>query len=173
VVKASEHSVATNQKHCRSLAAISATLLAMLGLVALVGMTPAGARGAGRPGQAHTARVLMATDTAHLHYVSASGSLLLEEGQASGTLPGRMRVHFNVGPTFSGSFTIYTHSGSIRGRGTATPHGVGIYESFAGSLFATGGTGRYAHAHGHAGLYGTFNRNTYALTVQTTGKLAY
>jgi hypothetical protein len=122
---------------------------------------------------ARAARALKAADTAHLRYVSASGSLLLEEGKASGTLPGSMRVHFNVGATLSGSFTIYTRGGSIKGHGAATPHGSGVYESFAGSLTVTGGSGRYAHAHGHAGLYGTFNRDTYALTVQTTGTLSY
>jgi len=124
-------------------------------------------------GMAHAAHALRATDTAHLHYVSASGSLLYEEGGATGTLPGSMRVNLNVGATLSGSFTIYTRGGSIKGHGEATPHGSGVYESFAGSLTATGGSGRYAHAHGRASLYGTFNRDTYALTIQTTGTLAY
>jgi hypothetical protein len=119
------------------------------------------------------ASALKATDSAHLHYISASGSLLYEEGAASGTLPGSMRVHFNVGATLSGNFTIYTHGGTITGHGSATPHGSGVYESFAGSLVVAGGSGRYAHAHGKAGLYGTFNRNNYALVVQTVGTLHY
>lgn len=84
-----------------------------------------------------------------------------------------MRVHFEVGATLKGTFTIYIKGGTIKGHGEATPHGAGVVESFAGSLIATGGSGRYAHAHGRAGLYGTFNRNSYALTVQTTGTLAY
>lgn len=134
---------------------------------------PADAHSAPLNPRAHAARKLKASDTAHLHYISASGSLLYEEGAATGTLPGRMRVHLNVGATFTGSFTIYTKGGSIRGHGSANPHGSGVYESFAGSLVATGGTGRYTHAHGRAGLYGTFNRNTYALLVQTTGTLLY
>jgi hypothetical protein len=119
------------------------------------------------------ARALRATDTAHLHYVSASGSLLFEQGAATGTLPGSMRVHFDVASTLSGSFTIYARGGSITGHGSATPHGAGVYESFAGSLTVTGGSGRYVHAHGQAGLYGTFDRDSYALTIQTTGTLAY
>ncbi len=116
---------------------------------------------------------MKASDTAHLHYVSASGSLLYEEGTASGTLLGSMHVRFDVGAVFTGSFTIYTRGGTITGRGSATPHGSGIYESFAGSLLVNGGSGRYAHARGRAGLYGTFNRNTYGLLVQTTGTLLY
>jgi hypothetical protein len=114
-----------------------------------------------------------ATDTAHLHYVRSSGSLLFEEGSVSGTLPGSMHVDCNIGSSVTASFTIYARGGTIKGRGSAVPHGSGIYESFAGSLVATGGTGRYAHAHGRAGFYGLFNRKTYALTVQTTGKLSY
>jgi len=122
---------------------------------------------------AHTAATLRASDTAHLHYVAAKGSLLLDEGQARGTLPGFMRVRMRVGAIFSGSFTIYVRGGSIAGRGSAVPHGEGVYESFAGTLAATGGSGRFHHAHGRARLYGVFNRNDYSLVVQTTGTLYY
>jgi hypothetical protein len=96
---------------------------------------------------------------------------LFEQGKAQGTLPGSMRAYLSLGPPFAGSFTIETNVGTINGHGTATPHGGGLYESFAGTLTVTGGTGRYAHAHGHAKLYGTFNRRTYALIVQTNGSL--
>ncbi len=147
--------------HWRIPVATGAALLALLATAALLA-----------PGAA-AAHALRATDTAHLRYVSASGSLLFEEGAASGTLPGSMRVHLDVGTTLSGSFTIYTRGGTIRGHGEATPHGAGVYESFAGTLVVTGGSGRYAHARGHTGLYGTFDRDNYALTVQTTGTLSY
>jgi hypothetical protein len=119
-----------------------------------------------------TARALPAVDTGHLHYVSAAASLL-EEGTASGTLPGEMRASVTIGPTIGGTFTFYIHGGTIEGHGSASPHGSGVYASFSGSLTATGGTGRYTHAHGHARLYGTFNRDTYALLVQTAGTLYY
>ncbi len=127
----------------------------------------------GRAPQAHMAGVAKVTDTAKLRYIRHVGSQLLEEGAAQGTLPGSMRAHCNLGSTFTASFTIYTHDGAINGRGTATPHGSGLYESFAGTLIVTGGTGRYTHAHGRAGLYGTFDRRTYDLVVQTTGSLSY
>jgi tetraprenyl-beta-curcumene synthase len=123
--------------------------------------------------RAHSARSMRASDVAHLRYVSASGSTLYETGRASGTLPGSMRVHMTIGPTFSGSFTIYASGGRIAGHGSATPHGVGVYESFAGSVTLTGGSGRFRHASGSAKLYGTFNRNTYALLIQTEGTLHY
>jgi hypothetical protein len=149
--------------------ALCAAFAATICLVAAMHSAHADAQ----PVRAHAAHVLKASDTAHLHYVSASGSLLFDEGRASGTLPGRMRVHLNLGTTFSGSFTIYTSGGSIEGHGSATPHGSGTYESFSGTLTVTGGTGRYVHAHGRGGLYGTFDRNNYALVIKTTGDLAY
>jgi hypothetical protein len=142
-------------------------------LGALGQFAPAPAYAGGAFASARAARVINATDTARLHYVSASGSLLLDEGKVTGALPGSMRVHMNLGATFTGSFTIYTSGGSVKGRGSATPHGSGAYESFAGTLTVTGGTGRYAHARGHANFYGTFNRSNYSLVVKTTGSLTY
>ena len=123
---------------------------------------------------AHVARTLKATDTAKLHKVSALGSELFEEGKATGTLPGRMHANVNIGATISGSFIIYTSAGAIRGHGEAKLKlGSGVYESFAGTVTVKGGTGRFAHARGRTGLYGTFDRETYALVIQTTGALSY
>ncbi len=124
---------------------------------------------------AQAARALKATDEARMTYVKhrSTATRLFEEGTAHGTLPGSMHAYLSLGATFSASFTIYTNSGTIDGHGTATPHGGGLYESFVGTLTVTGGTGRYTHARGQAGLYGIFNRRTYALTVQTTGSLSY
>jgi hypothetical protein len=119
------------------------------------------------------ASALRASDTAHLRYVSASGSSLFEDGRATGTLPGTMRVHFDVGPTMSGTFTIDARGGSINGHGNARLHGAGVYESFHGTIVVSGGSGRYAHAHGTALLYGTFDRENYALVVQTLGTLYF
>ncbi|HXB64627.1 MAG TPA: hypothetical protein VNV42_07105 [Solirubrobacteraceae bacterium] len=113
------------------------------------------------------------TDTAKLHYTKHTGSQLLEEGSAQGALPGNMHARLTIGATFTATFTIHTHNGTIEGHGTATPHGSGLTESFTGTLTITGGTGRYTHAHGHAALSGTFNRRTYALVLKTTGSLSY
>jgi hypothetical protein len=153
--------------------ALAQILLAAVALTLLAAPAPAGAEGARRAPAAHIARTLNSTETAHLHYMRSSGSLLYEEGSVSGALKGSMRADLNVGPTFTGTFTIYTRYGAIRGHGTATPHGSGRYESFGGILVVTGGTGRYIHARGRAGLYGTFDRRTYAMVVQTTGRLSY
>jgi hypothetical protein len=124
--------------------------------------------------RAVAAHVLNGSDDAHLHYVRlGSGSTLYEEGQASGAVPGTMHAWLHVGPTLSGTVTLYTHGGQIHARGSATPHGAGRVQTFAGTLTITGGTGRYAHAHGQGGLYGEFDRRTYKLTIQTRGKFYY
>ena len=110
------------------------------------------------------------TDTGHLTYRKSSG---LEEGTATGTLAGSVKIHFEIGPPVKATFTISTPRGSISGTGAATLHSAGLYASFGGTITVTRGTGRFAHAHGHGGLYGVVNRHTYALTVQTTGSLSY
>jgi hypothetical protein len=120
------------------------------------------------------ARILNASDEAHLHIIDASGSLLVEEGQASGGLPGTVKVRFQVGTSIAGTFTLYPRGGgSLTGHGKATLHSTGTYASFAGTLTITSGTGRYTHAHGTGGLYGTVNRHNDALVIQTTGRLSY
>lgn len=120
-----------------------------------------------------SAAQMHASDTARLHYVGAVGEEVYETGSASGTLPGSMKAHVIFASTFSGSFTIYTKGGRIDGHGSAKPHGGRVYQSFAGTLVVTGGTGRYRHAHGTARLYGVFDRESYALTVQTAGTLRF
>jgi hypothetical protein len=154
--------------------AAGTALPAILAAAALAG-APASARGSGAkpPPSAQAARTLNITDTADMHYAGGSGSLLHETGTASGTLPGNMKANLAIGATLTANFTIYASGGTITGRGMGRTHGSGTYESFAGTLVATGGTGRYAHAHGHGGFYGTFDRKNYDLTVQTTGKLSY
>lgn len=125
------------------------------------------------PATTRSARALKVTDTAHLHYVKESGSRLLEEGSASGTLPGAVKVRFSVGASVSSTFTIYARAGSISGNGTGALHSSGAYASFGGAMSVSHGTGRYVHAHGHGGFYGTINRHNYAIVLQTTGTLSY
>lgn len=123
--------------------------------------------------RAHSARTLDATDTAHLHLISSSGSSVVEEGAAAGGLPGSVRVRLEVAATVTASFTIYTRGGTLVGRGSGALHSSGLYASFGGSMTVTHGTGRYLHAHGHGGFYGAINRSTFVATVQTTGTLSY
>jgi hypothetical protein len=156
---------------------IAAGLLVPAATVGLVWIGASHAAGAGRsaaPVFARAAHVVSAADTAYLHMVGESGSLIAEEGSATGGFPGRVKARFGIGATVTASFTIYPRGGgSISGHGSATLHSSGAYATFGGTMSVTHGSGRYAHAHGTGGLYGAINRRTYALTVQTTGKLYY
>jgi hypothetical protein len=123
---------------------------------------------------AREAHTLTAADTAHMHHVTGSGTLIIEEGPATGTIPGRVKAYISVGATITANFTIYPRSGgSISGRGSGELKGHPSEPSFGGTLIVTAGTGRYRHAHGTGGLYGILDRQTLALTVMTTGKFFY
>jgi hypothetical protein len=146
---------------------------AILAIAGIAITSPAESYSTRHPPAGHAARSLNATTTARLHLVKAEGSELFEEGPVTGTLPGSMQAQIKTGVSFTGSFTTHTAGGSIKGHGSATPHGAGRYQSFSGTFIVTDGTGRYAHISGHAGLYGVFDRRTDSVTVQTTGKLSY
>lgn len=128
-----------------------------------------------RPIAARAARTVSVNDTGHLKRLHASGEIFIEEGAVSGTLPGTAKVRLDVGEQITASFTIRVDRGdSIVGTGRATPSSSARYTSFAGTLTVTGGTGRYAHAHGSGKLYGALERKSDNLTVQTReGTLDY
>jgi hypothetical protein len=114
-------------------------------------------------------------DTAYLHLVASNASTLVEEGRSYGTLPGRARVRLTIlGTTIKARFTVYVSGGSISGAGHGVLHiGRGSQASFGGVLAITRGTGRYAHARGSGGLYGTLDRSSDGAVVQTLGHLSY
>jgi hypothetical protein len=153
--------------------------LATLALLASPLASGAPALGASQaPGgwPARTASVLNVRDEGHLRYLKSSGTLLIDEGAATGTIPGRVRVFFNYdgSPKVSARFTIYGAHGTLTGSAAAqlsnpdTPR-----PSFRGSLSLTGGSGIYAHARGRGEMFGVFYRRGYGMIVQTIGRLRY
>jgi hypothetical protein len=157
-------------------AALAGFLLPLL----LIGISAFGAAAdasqpSARHAAAHLARTLSVTDTGHLHLVHRGGEYITEEGKATGTIPGRVRAYLIVGSTVVAKFTIYTSAGTISGVGSGKPKGRSEEPSFAGKMTVSHGTGRYKHAHGHGGFYGTINLNpnNYKMVVQTTGTLSY
>jgi hypothetical protein len=125
---------------------------------------------------AHSSRTLDVRDEGHLRFIKGSGSQLIDEGHATGTFPGWVKVRFiyNGEPTVSAQLTIYGKGGTISARGSgqlSSP--VSPSPSFRGHMRATGGSGRYAHVHGSGEMYGVFNRRSYGLIVQAVGKLSY
>jgi hypothetical protein len=128
------------------------------------------------PGAANAARTMSVRDEGSLAFKGSSGSQLVDEGHAKGTLPGwvKVRLTYNGNPTVYAQFTIYTNGGSINGRATGrVGNPSSANPSFRGSLTITGGSGRYAHAGGSGELFGVVYRRSLALTVQAIAKLRY
>src|SRR5271166_5642225 len=105
---------------CPSLVkAIGAALAATFLAAALSGVAVA-ASASGSP-KASAAHTVSANDNAHLHLVNSSGSQILEEGNAEGSLAGTTKAYFDVSATVTASFTIQlSHGGSIKGHGSGT-----------------------------------------------------
>jgi hypothetical protein len=151
-------------------------LTAALAVIAGIGSPPALGS---LPASAMAAHVLNVRDEGHLRFVTSSGSEIIDEGPARGTVPGKVRLHFiyNGNPTVSARFTLYSHGGSISGHAKGNLSNPTSPEpSFRGAFSITGGSGRYTHIHGTGELFGVFTRrgpNKYGLVVQTVGKLPY
>jgi|HubBroStandDraft_2_1064218.scaffolds.fasta_scaffold03144_2 hypothetical protein len=159
-----------------SVAAAAATLIAGVLLAAVATAAGTVNEPAGKALFAHAASVLNVHDEGRLRFIHASGSVIIDEGPVSGTLPGSVRVRFlyDGEPQVSAQFTITGRSGSISAHATgrlSSP--TSASPSFSGHMTITGGSGRYAHVHGSGELFGVYYRRSYALTVQAIGKLPY
>lgn len=112
-------------------------------------------------------------DAAYLHLIDGGGTALTEQGTATGTIPGTVRVSLTLHAyTASASFTIDGQGGDISGHATGKlKFGKGGYDSFAGAATMIHGTGRYAHAAGTGTFYGSVNRANYKMSVQVVGQL--
>jgi hypothetical protein len=146
--------------------------------VVLCGCTliAAGAASSEAAPRARSAATVSVKDDGNLHFLKASGSTLIDEGRATGTIPGEVKIHFtyNGNPAVSAQITIYGAHGTLEVRGTghlSSP--TNPNPSFSGTLTVTGGSGRYSHAHGNGKLYGVFHRRSYGMIVQTEGTVHY
>jgi hypothetical protein len=126
--------------------------------------------------QARDARTLTIKDEGNLHFVKSSGSTLIDEGRATGSLPATVRIHFvyDGNPSVSSHIYIYSSHGTIllsaNGRLSSPTN---PNPSFSGTFTVTGGSSRYSRAHGAGKLYGVYHRRSYAMLVQTEGTLHY
>jgi hypothetical protein len=145
--------------------------------VAETGSTVAGTGSAvARTDNASAASTLNVHDEGHLHFITSSGSEIIDEGAAKGSFPGTVKVHFdyNGNPAVSAKFTISGRGGSISGQAKARlSNPTSPAPSFRGAFSITGGSGHYAHIHGTGEIFGVFTRRGYALVVQTIGDLHY
>jgi hypothetical protein len=130
-----------------------------------------------QPPRGRAAHTIAVNDTGRLHVANpnSASETLIEEGRATGSLPGSVRASLTIGTsTVRVGFTIYLHGGTITGHGiTSFNAGKGEYASFGGSISVSHGGGRYAHASGTGRVYGSINRNTDNATVQVIGQLHF
>jgi hypothetical protein len=128
---------------------------------------------------AHVAsgRALSINDKARMHLTGGSGNTLIEEGKATGTLPGKAKVSLTIinTTTAKSSFVVHPNGGSIPGLGIVRLHPgkSGAYESFSGTITVSHGTGSYAHTSGSGKLYGVLDRSNDNAEVQVIGTLHY
>lgn len=126
-------------------------------------------------GGAHVAGVVSVKDKAELHLLHAFGNTLVEEGKATGNLPGTVKISLNINPergTASATFTLATAAGSLTGSasGTASP-GKNGWESMSATLTIRHGTRRYSRASGTGHMYGAIYRRTDRLVAQVVGRI--
>jgi hypothetical protein len=154
----------------------TSVLLAILAVTLASSWSLAVGAGDAAAPRASAARSISVKDEGHLRLVKSSGSDVIDEGPATGTIPGKARIVFvyDGDPTVSAQITIIGRSGSIKAHGTGhLSNPSSASPSFEGALTITAGGGRYAHAHGSGQLFGVFYRRSYAITVQTRGTLDY
>lgn len=149
------------------------SLAVLAAFLALPALTPPSLAATPIARAAHTMTV---KDEGNLHFVKSSGSTLIDEGHATGTLPATVRIHFvyNGNPIVSSHIYIYSSPGTILLSATgrlSSP--TNPNPSFSGTFTITGGSGRYAHARGGGKLYGVYHRRSYGMLVQTQGTLRY
>ena len=165
----------TQPRRALSSRALATGRVLPLATIAIAALTASAQRASATPiGRA--AKSVTVKDEGRLKLVKNSGSLLIDEGPASGSLPGKVRVRFiyKGEPTVSAQITISGPAGSLSAHGTGRLSSLtSPSPSFSGTLTITGASGRYAGAHGSGKLYGVFYRRTYAMTVQTQGTLRY
>jgi hypothetical protein len=122
---------------------------------------------------ARASRTLAVADSAHLTLAHNGGEYITEEGEAKGTIPGKVRAYLIVGPVVVAKFTIYANGGTISGEGSGRPKGRAEEPIFEGAMTVAHGTGRYMGAHGRGSFYGMLNRKSYKMYAKTTGTLSY
>jgi hypothetical protein len=163
----------------RSVATVSATAT-MNRTATATAMTRATTSSSASPRENTTSnarRVISVSDKAELHLLKAYGNTLVEEGQATGNLPGRVKVNIDINPgrgTARASFTLYRANGTLSGHSSGrsqTAHGG--WESFSGKMRLEQGTGQYRRASGSGTMSGAIYRRSDRLLVEQSGRLSY
>ncbi len=135
----------------------------------------AAARPAGAHVKAHAARVIALQETATLRLTHNSVSVHEAEGQASGTLRGRLylRIKVETASRMSVSFSGSDGSSTLAGSGIGHYTVSGSSLRFTGTSKISGGTGKYAHATGNdIHFEGTLNRVKSLINTTFSGQIS-
>lgn len=158
----------------RSRAASGLAAVLLCAAVAILAVPAAGAR-AGHRRHARAARSIYLRENGHLHLTSKRGFTLNEEGNASGTIHGKIYIHLHVVSVkrVTAEVNIYPRGGSISGHATASYRVAGPTAHFSGRMSVSRGTGSFRHAHASGlSFSGTIRRSDDAVTVHLSGRMA-
>jgi hypothetical protein len=127
------------------------------------------------PTASAAARTIDVKQTARLRLVRKVGTVLYEQGTASGTLPGVVSATLKVNVAkVGGEVTFYPRGGgTITFKATGAPTSAGVISKAAGSMTVVRGSGRFARARGNVRFNATLNRRNWAINVSASGRLRY
>ncbi len=129
---------------------------------------------AGAP-RARSAATVSLHESGNLRLTSKHGFTLDEQGSASGTFNGTIRVRLTIisSSHVRAEVSISRSGGSISGEATASYRKDGASASFSGSMSISGGTGSYSHAHGSGLSFdGTIQNSNDAIAVRLSGPIS-
>lgn len=165
---------ASRRSRRRARLQISSAALAATAIAAAAALAPASA--GARSVDAHAASALSIKESAKLRLDNKKGLVLNEHGYAKGTLSGELYLQLKVTSTRTVSATaqVYPKGGLLRATASGRYSAEGSRASFSGRLNITGGSGRYAKAHGSGlSFSGTIQRSNDAVTVYVSGRFSY
>ena len=116
------------------------------------------------------------TEQIDLSLMKRTGTTKFEhKGRATGTIKGSVRSKITItnSVVLRGTATITTPSGKLKMRLSGRARSLGTKPRFTGDAKMTGGTGRYADAHGTGRFTGVVNRSTWHATIKATGSFSY
>jgi hypothetical protein len=124
---------------------------------------------------AHAAKVISLNDKVRMHLVSKHGSIVVERGEATGSVFLSPLISTFTGVNAEhGTATLagYSRNSSVRGHAELNAYTVGHIIHFDGLMAINGGTGSYAHVHGQGLRFkGTIDRHNFNTSAELTGKL--
>ena len=125
--------------------------------------------------RARNAATVSLHESGNLHLTSKRGFTLNEQGSASGTFNGTIRVRLTIVSSshVRAEVSISRSGGSISGQATASYRKSGTSASFTGSMSVSSGSGSYSHAHGSGLSFdGTIQNSNDAIAVRLSGPIS-